>query len=195
MHLILGAFNLIFNFCLFHLCMDSGQVVREIQHSRCGVTITTEDGCVYDANYAILSVSIGVLQSDLISFRPSMPVTHLPSFFFFWLSSFSISLIEKSIECTKITSIIWKLVQSKKDLLVNVSSFIFLAFTGISQPFNIASCLIFRTPYDECPYKRVLWVAFLILKLWPTYLFRSSSWMCQHWKPRKLFYILNWPHS
>ncbi|KAL3732681.1 hypothetical protein ACJRO7_029347 [Eucalyptus globulus] len=53
--------------------LQLNKVVREIQHSRSGVTITTEDGCVYDANYAILSVSIGVLQSDLISFRPSMP--------------------------------------------------------------------------------------------------------------------------
>ncbi|KAF5943628.1 hypothetical protein HYC85_017705 [Camellia sinensis] len=50
------------------------QVVRELQHSRDGVSLTTEDGCVYEANYVILSVSIGVLQSDLISFRPPLPV-------------------------------------------------------------------------------------------------------------------------
>ncbi|CAN1787768.1 Polyamine oxidase 1 [Linum perenne] len=49
------------------------QVVREIQHSRNGVTVTTEDGCVYEANYVILSVSIGVLQSNLISFSPPLP--------------------------------------------------------------------------------------------------------------------------
>ncbi|KAA8520220.1 hypothetical protein F0562_014476 [Nyssa sinensis] len=57
--------------------MDSrlklNKVVRELQHSRNGVTVTTEDGCVYEANYVILSVSIGVLQSDLISFRPPLP--------------------------------------------------------------------------------------------------------------------------
>ncbi|XP_052191644.1 polyamine oxidase 1 isoform X2 [Diospyros lotus] len=49
------------------------KVVRELQHSRNGVTLTTEDGCIYEANYVILSVSIGVLQSDLISFRPPLP--------------------------------------------------------------------------------------------------------------------------
>ncbi|KAL2936226.1 Polyamine oxidase 1 [Bienertia sinuspersici] len=49
-------------------------VVREIQNSRSGVTVKTEDGSIYKANYLILSVSIGVLQSDLISFRPPLPV-------------------------------------------------------------------------------------------------------------------------
>ncbi|XP_004229651.1 polyamine oxidase 1 [Solanum lycopersicum] len=48
-------------------------VVREVQHSRNGVLVTTEDGSLYEANYVILSVSIGVLQSDLISFSPSLP--------------------------------------------------------------------------------------------------------------------------
>ncbi|XWS45751.1 hypothetical protein CRYUN_Cryun14cG0006300 [Craigia yunnanensis] len=49
------------------------KVVRELQHSRNGVTVKTEDGCVYEANYVILSASIGVLQSDLISFSPPLP--------------------------------------------------------------------------------------------------------------------------
>ncbi|KAK9700294.1 hypothetical protein RND81_08G230100 [Saponaria officinalis] len=48
-------------------------VVREIQHSRNGVTVYTEDGSTYEANYLILSVSIGVLQSRLISFQPPLP--------------------------------------------------------------------------------------------------------------------------
>lgn len=51
-----------------------GQVVRELQHSRNGVTVLTEDGSVYEANYVILSVSIGVLKSQLISFNPPLPV-------------------------------------------------------------------------------------------------------------------------
>ncbi|KAK6933842.1 Amine oxidase [Dillenia turbinata] len=55
--------------------MELGQVVRELQHSRNGVAVTTEDGYIYEANYVILSVSIGVLQSDLISFKPPLP-TH-----------------------------------------------------------------------------------------------------------------------
>ncbi|MED6119307.1 polyamine oxidase1, flavin-containing amine oxidoreductase [Stylosanthes scabra] len=48
------------------------QVVREIQHWRNGVRVVTEDGCVYEANYVILSVSIGVLQSNFISFNPPL---------------------------------------------------------------------------------------------------------------------------
>lgn len=54
--------------------LEIGQVVREIQNSRSGVTVKTEDGSIYEANYLVLSVSIGVLQSDLISFRPPLPV-------------------------------------------------------------------------------------------------------------------------
>lgn len=52
------------------------QVVREVEQSRNGVRVMTEDGRVYSANYLILSVSIGVLQSDLISFNPPFPVSH-----------------------------------------------------------------------------------------------------------------------
>ncbi|XP_021736253.1 polyamine oxidase 1-like isoform X1 [Chenopodium quinoa] len=48
-------------------------VVREIQNSRSGITVKTEDGSIYEASYVVLSVSIGVLQSDLISFRPPLP--------------------------------------------------------------------------------------------------------------------------
>ncbi|KAK4372144.1 hypothetical protein RND71_007528 [Anisodus tanguticus] len=48
-------------------------VVREVQHWRNGVLVTTEDGSLYEANYVILSASIGVLQSDLISFTPPLP--------------------------------------------------------------------------------------------------------------------------
>ncbi|KAK8998472.1 hypothetical protein V6N11_083861 [Hibiscus sabdariffa] len=53
--------------------LQLNKVVRELQHSRNGVTVKTEDGCVYEADYVILSASIGVLQSDLISFRPPLP--------------------------------------------------------------------------------------------------------------------------
>ncbi|KAK4414487.1 Polyamine oxidase 1 [Sesamum alatum] len=49
------------------------KVVRELQHSRNGVSVKTEDGGVYEANYVILSVSIGVLQTHLISFYPPLP--------------------------------------------------------------------------------------------------------------------------
>lgn len=67
-------------FTVIHLWEDDSkldlgqQVVRELQHSRNGVTVMTEDGCVFQANYMILSVSIGVLQSNLIAFNPPLPV-------------------------------------------------------------------------------------------------------------------------
>nr|GMC89181.1 polyamine oxidase 1 [Ipomoea batatas] len=48
-------------------------VVREVRHSRNGVSVTTEDDQVFQGNYIILSASIGVLQSDLISFQPPLP--------------------------------------------------------------------------------------------------------------------------
>ncbi|KAK9123224.1 hypothetical protein Sjap_012826 [Stephania japonica] len=53
--------------------LQLNKVVRELQYSRDGVTVKTEDGCTYNANYVILSVSVGVLQSDLICFRPQLP--------------------------------------------------------------------------------------------------------------------------
>uniref|UniRef100_A0A2P2LT77 Uncharacterized protein MANES_10G139200 n=1 Tax=Rhizophora mucronata TaxID=61149 RepID=A0A2P2LT77_RHIMU len=71
------------------------KVVRELQHSRNGVTVKTEDGCVYEANYVILSVSIGVLRSDLIAFRPTLPVCllFLVSFFFPFLIIVSCNIL------------------------------------------------------------------------------------------------------
>ncbi|KAH9769254.1 polyamine oxidase 1 [Citrus sinensis] len=50
------------------------KVVRNISYSKDKVTVKTEDGSVYQANYAIVSVSIGVLQSDFIEFTPNLPV-------------------------------------------------------------------------------------------------------------------------
>ncbi|CAA7031483.1 unnamed protein product [Microthlaspi erraticum] len=49
------------------------KVVREIQQSKNGVLVKTEDGSEYEANYVIVSASIGVLQSDLLSFQPPLP--------------------------------------------------------------------------------------------------------------------------
>ncbi|CAH9091979.1 unnamed protein product [Cuscuta europaea] len=56
-------------------------VVREVQqHTRNDVSVTTEDGIVYEASYIVLSVSIGVLQSDLISFTPPLPTWKTEAF-------------------------------------------------------------------------------------------------------------------
>lgn len=50
------------------------KVVREIHYTDDGVTIKIEDGSVYSGKYAIVSVSLGVLQSDLIKFNPPLHV-------------------------------------------------------------------------------------------------------------------------
>ncbi|KAL2936100.1 Polyamine oxidase [Bienertia sinuspersici] len=51
------------------------QVVTEVDYSKKGeVTVKTEDGKVYQAKKVILSPSIGVLQSDLIKFKPELPM-------------------------------------------------------------------------------------------------------------------------
>ncbi|WJZ80839.1 hypothetical protein VitviT2T_000719 [Vitis vinifera] len=42
-------------------------------YSKFGVTVKTEDGLVFRADYVIVSVSLGVLQNDLIKFHPSLP--------------------------------------------------------------------------------------------------------------------------
>jgi polyamine oxidase len=50
-------------------------VVREIKYSPGGVTVKTEDNSVYSADYVMVSASLGVLQSDLIQFKPKLPVS------------------------------------------------------------------------------------------------------------------------
>ncbi|CAI0398706.1 unnamed protein product [Linum tenue] len=50
------------------------KVAREISYSKKGVTVMTEDGSIFQARYAIVSVSLGVLQSNLISFKPELPM-------------------------------------------------------------------------------------------------------------------------
>ncbi|XP_047074288.1 polyamine oxidase 1-like [Lolium rigidum] len=49
------------------------KVVREILYNRRGVVVTTEDNSTYSADFVIVSTSLGVLQSDLIQFKPQLP--------------------------------------------------------------------------------------------------------------------------
>jgi hypothetical protein len=49
--------------------------VREITYFPSGVMVKTEDNKVYRADYVMISVSLGVLQTDLIRFRPQLPVS------------------------------------------------------------------------------------------------------------------------
>ncbi|KAI3865181.1 hypothetical protein MKX03_005821 [Papaver bracteatum] len=53
------------------------KVVTEIQYSRNGVVVKTEDGEVYRTAYVMVSVSIGVLQTNLINFVPDLPYSKL----------------------------------------------------------------------------------------------------------------------
>jgi len=39
------------------------------------VIVTTEDGSIYRADYVMVSVSLGVLQTNLIKFQPDLPVS------------------------------------------------------------------------------------------------------------------------
>lgn len=50
------------------------QVVTKVEYNKKGVKVTCEDKSVYIAKYAIVSVSLGVLQTDLIDFVPDLPV-------------------------------------------------------------------------------------------------------------------------
>ncbi|CAI0547407.1 unnamed protein product [Linum tenue] len=54
--------------------LQLNKVVREITYTENMVVVQTEDGSTYQANYVIISVSIGVLQSDLIQFKPQLPM-------------------------------------------------------------------------------------------------------------------------
>lgn len=49
-------------------------MVREITYFPSGVMVKTEDNKVYRADYVMVSVSLGVLQTDLIRFKPQLPV-------------------------------------------------------------------------------------------------------------------------
>ncbi|XP_014557450.1 hypothetical protein COCVIDRAFT_97211 [Bipolaris victoriae FI3] len=48
-------------------------IVTNISHSDTGVHITTSDGSCVEADYAISTVSLGVLQNEVITFEPELP--------------------------------------------------------------------------------------------------------------------------
>ena len=47
--------------------------VTSIAHNSSGVTVTTESGETYEGDYAIVTFSLGVLQRNMIEFRPQLP--------------------------------------------------------------------------------------------------------------------------
>lgn len=50
-----------------------GQAVTEIDHSGSTVVVTTADGATFEGAAVVVTVPLGVLKSDFISFRPSLP--------------------------------------------------------------------------------------------------------------------------
>jgi monoamine oxidase len=59
----------------FRIIRHVFQAVQEINYSKHGVRVKTMDGWLYKADYVMVSVSLGVLQSNLISFMPPLPVS------------------------------------------------------------------------------------------------------------------------
>jgi polyamine oxidase len=57
------------------------KVVREIQYTNKGVNAVTKDGSTYTAENTIVSVSMGVLQTKLIKFKPDLPLWKLLSIY------------------------------------------------------------------------------------------------------------------
>nr|XP_006818298.1 PREDICTED: polyamine oxidase-like [Saccoglossus kowalevskii] len=49
------------------------KIVTKVEYDDNGVTVTCSDGSNYTAPYAIITFSIGVLQSDLVEFYPPLP--------------------------------------------------------------------------------------------------------------------------
>ncbi|EMS59492.1 Polyamine oxidase [Triticum urartu] len=58
-------------------------VVREISYFPSGVMVRTEDNKVYRADYVVVSASLGVLQTDLIRFKPQLPSWKIVSIYQF----------------------------------------------------------------------------------------------------------------
>ncbi|KAH9314939.1 hypothetical protein KI387_023566, partial [Taxus chinensis] len=57
--------------------LQLNKVVHKIEYSHSDVKVSTEDGSVYSAKNTIVSVSAGVLQTNLIQFKPALPVQKL----------------------------------------------------------------------------------------------------------------------
>uniref|UniRef100_A0A0D9XJ20 Amine oxidase domain-containing protein n=1 Tax=Leersia perrieri TaxID=77586 RepID=A0A0D9XJ20_9ORYZ len=64
-------------------------VVREITYFPSGVMVKTEDGQIYEADYVMVSVSLGVLQTDLIRFKPQLPSWKIVSIYQFDMSVYT----------------------------------------------------------------------------------------------------------
>ena len=48
-------------------------VVKSVAYDAAGVTVTTEKGVVYKADYVVVTLPIGVLKASSVSFTPELP--------------------------------------------------------------------------------------------------------------------------
>ncbi|XP_066269835.1 uncharacterized protein [Branchiostoma lanceolatum] len=53
--------------------LQLNKVVKTVNRTDTGVTFTTTDGSTYRGEYGLMTVSIGVLESDVIDFTPDLP--------------------------------------------------------------------------------------------------------------------------
>ena len=47
--------------------------ILDIKYNSTGVSVTTTTGDVYEADFAVMTFPIGVLQNDAVNFVPEMP--------------------------------------------------------------------------------------------------------------------------
>ena len=64
------------------------RTVTEIAYGSNGVNVTCGDGSTYDADYAILTFSLGVLQSDAVKFLPELPEWKTEAIFSFHMVNY-----------------------------------------------------------------------------------------------------------
>ena len=65
------------------------KVVTEIQRSNDKVTVKTTDGSSYDADYVIVTFSLGVLQNNRVTFKPALPDWKIDSIHQFQMAQFT----------------------------------------------------------------------------------------------------------
>ena len=68
-----GGYGQIVEMLARGLAIRRGQAVTEIDHSGSAIVVTTAAGETFEAARVIVTVPLGVLKNDFISFRPSLP--------------------------------------------------------------------------------------------------------------------------
>ena len=67
-----GGYDAVVNYLAQGLTIETGQIVEAIAHTETGVTITTNQGD-YRADYAVITLPLGVLQGGSVTFEPGLP--------------------------------------------------------------------------------------------------------------------------